>query len=388
VNQPHARSSAPLRKRLAEGYERFEDDSLPTLGLEEELVLLDPDRLVPVDAIERALALLDGHVDAKPDLRACQLELLTRPCAAAADVARELAAARAAVVAALGGELRLAGAGTTPTGDSNPAVTDLPRYRRVAADFPGLAARATPNGLHVHVGLGGRDRALAVYNATRSYLPELAALAANSPILYGEDTGLASKRLDVLRDWRTAAPPSFASWEQLTDFVAWGRRSGLIPDPSFLWWDLRLNPAHGTLEFRIADTQTEVADAGALAAVCQCLVVHLCERFDGGERLPAPEAQRISENRWRATRLGVDATLVDLDSGEPVAARAALLALLERLEPYAATLGCGASLAVARRLAEANGAVRQRAVVRERGIDALAPWLVETTERGAAAPPP
>ena len=131
-----------------------------------------------------------------------------------------------------------------------------------------------------------------------------------------------------------------------------------------------------------------MADAGALAAVCQCLVVHLCERFDGGERLPAQEVQRISENRWRATRLGVDATLVDLDTGEPVAARAALLALLERLEPYAATLGCGASLAVARRLAEANGAIRQRAVVHERGIDALAPWLVESTERGAAAPQP
>ena len=102
---------------------------------------------------------------------------------------------------------------------------------------------------------------------------------------------------------------------------------------------------------------------------------------------PAHEAQRISENRWRATQDGVRATFADLDTGEPVAARAAALALLDRLERYAATLGCGAGLAVARRLAEANGAVRQRAVVRERGMDALAPWLVERTERGAAAVP-
>ena len=388
MSPPHAPSSAPLGKRLAEGYERFEDDSLPTLGLEEELVLLDPDRLVPVDAIERALRLLDGHVEAKPNLRACQLELVTRPFASVAEVARDLAAARAAAAAALGGELRLAGAGTTPTGEANPAVTELPRYRRVVGEFPGFATRATPNGLHVHVGLGGRDRALAVYNAARSYLPELAALAANSPILGGEDTGLASKRLDVLRDWRSATPPSFGTWTELTDFVAWGRRSGVIRDPSYLWWDLRLNQVHGTLEFRIADTQTEVADTAALAAICQCLVVHLCERFDGGEPLPAHGTQRILENRWRATCLGVHATFGDLDTGEPVAAQAAVVELLERLEPYAATLGCGPSLAVAKRLAEANGADRQRAVARERGMDALAPWLVERTERAAAAPPP
>ena len=310
MSQPHAPSSAPLRRRLAEGYERFEDDSLPTLGLEEELVLLDPDRLVPVDAIERALELLDGHVEAKPDLRACQLELVTRPFVAAADVARGLVSVRPPPLP------RSAASCASPPPAQPPPATRArasPTCRatgRSRGEFPGYATRGTPNGLHVHVGLGGRDRALAVYNAARSYLPELAALAANSPILYGADTGLASKRLDVLgrlaqrhatlvrlvdaaHGLRGVGPPQRPDPGPLLPLV------GSAPEPRHTGrsssGSRTRRPRWPTPErWRPSASAWSCTSPSASTAASGC-TVH--------------EAQRISENRWRATQDGVRATL-------------------------------------------------------------------------------
>src|SRR5204862_6753557 len=118
--------------------------------------------------------------------------------------------------------------------------------------------------------------ALAVYNAARSYLPELAALTANSPFFEGCDSGLASARLKLTEDLpRSGIPPAFASWRQLAEFAAWGARAGLFADLAYLWWDLRPRPDHGTLEFRIADVQTRLEEAATVAAFCQALVATL-----------------------------------------------------------------------------------------------------------------
>jgi carboxylate-amine ligase len=359
----------------------FTGDGLPTIGLEEELILVAPETFEPVDAIELVLAALpDERFQA--EFRASQVEIVTPPCLTVADLASELAHARRSLVEALEGQVRLLGAGTHPTSIRPVAVTDRPRYRQIEADYPWIARRGLPSGLHVHVGVGGPDEALAVYNAVRSHLPEVAALAANSPFFEGADSGLASSRLKIADDQpRSGIPPAFRSWRALAEFVDWGSKGERFRDSSYLWWDLRPRPDFGTLEFRVADTQTSVEHAAAIAAIWQSLVASLRARFRAGARLPAHPTHVVNENRWHALRGGLECTLVDPDTGEIEPARNRIGRLLLELEPYAAELGCETELCVAWEMLNVNGAGYQREVVSSRGFHALLHRLVMRTER-------
>ena len=177
--------------------------------------------------------------------------------------------------------------------------------------------------LQVHVAPGSADAALAVYNALRSYLPDIAALAANAPFLAGADTGLASVRPSIgLLLPRQGVPPVIESWDEFAQALDWGSRGDTF-DRSAWWWELRPHVTHGTLELRVPDAQTTVDDAAAVAALGQCLVAWLCERHDAGEQLPVAPSWRIAENRWFAARDGAEARLVDLETGEPVLAERA-----------------------------------------------------------------
>jgi carboxylate-amine ligase len=211
------------------------------------------------------------------------------------------------------------------------------------------------------VAVGGHARTLAVYNALRAHLPELAALAANAPYYAGEDIGLASVRpkiCDLLP--RQGVPPAFASWDELAAGLAWGEAAGALPVPGRWWWELRPHPQHGTLELRVPDAQATVADAAAVAAFAHALVAWLAARHDGGD-LPAPAPTwRIEENRWQACRHGLDGLLADLVTGEPLPARERLAERLGQLGSVAGALGCARELERARELLQANGAERLR----------------------------
>jgi carboxylate-amine ligase len=373
---------------LAAAYERgYTQGDLLTLGIEEELILVDPVDYAPIDAIELVLgAVRDPRVTA--EFRAAQVELVTPVGLTVGALRTELAAARAAMVDALGGEVRLLAAGTHPTSTGPAQFTDRPRYRRIAAEHPWVLRRGLPSGLHVHVGFGDADEALAVYNAARGYLPELAALSANSPFFEGSDAQLASTRLKLVEDHpRSGIPPAFGSWRQLAEFVSWGAAGGHFADVTYLWWDLRLRPDLGTLEFRIADAQTSLDHVAAIAAVVQCLVSSLRLRLRAGERLPTHPSHVVNENRWRAVRDGLDGELVDLVTGEAVPTRGRTAALLLELEPYAAELGCSAELELAWPMLVRNGARRQRNVVATRGLDGLLAWLANETEQAGHASP-
>jgi carboxylate-amine ligase len=236
----------------------------------------------------------------------------------------------------------------------------------------------------VHVAVPGADRALAVFNAARSFLPEITALAANSPFVDGSDSRLASSRGKfTLAVHRAGVPPEFESWERFVEFVEWGRRGGLLPDASHLWWDLRPHPRFGTLELRSADAQTRLADAVAIAAVYQALLVWLSDRFDTGERLPVHDTCRIAENVWRATRYGTRGWMVDHESGEPEETRARVSGLLETLEPAAQRLGTTWALLTAQTLVADNGADRQRYVAERDGLTGLVRWLADETVSSA-----
>jgi carboxylate-amine ligase len=232
------------------------------------------------------------------------------------------------------------------------------------------------------VAVGGAERSLAVYNALRSFLPELAALAANAPYYEGADTGLASMRpkLSELLP-RQGVPPAFASWDAFAEALRWGAASGAVPEPRRWWWELRPHPAYGTLEVRVPDSQARLDDAWAVAAMVLSLTAWLAARFDAGD-LPEPVASwRIEENRWSACRDGVAGTLADLVTGERVSTRERLLWLLDRVAPWGETEG----LARARSLVGCNGAMRQRAAGSPR---AAAGWLADVyAARGPGTDP-
>jgi carboxylate-amine ligase len=336
----------------------FDAPAPATVGLEEEAMLLDARTL---DLTPRALEVLDqldGDERFKPELPAAQLEIVVAPARTVGEAVAGLAAGRADLLAAIGDELRLACAGLHPFATTEGALNTGLRYDAIAEEYGMVARRQLVFALQVHVAIRGADRALAVYNAARSYLPEIAALAANAPFHGGRDTGMASARPLVGENLpRQGVPPAMASWEAFAaafDFVSWGG-GGLW------WWELRPHERHGTLELRVPDAQTTVAHAAAIAATGQCVLVWLAERVDAGETLAVHDTWRIEENRWSATRWGVAGDMRDLDSGEREPTRSRLHRLLDQLAPVAERLGCASELQAAHDLAEANGAMRLRA---------------------------
>src|SRR3954468_8115565 len=273
-----------------------------TVGLEEELMLLDGETL---DLAPRAPDVMDAVGDDprfKPELPLAQLEIVTPPAASVPEAMAAVAGARRDLAAAAANRgLRLGGAGVhpfaAPAGELNPAE----RYERTRSEYAWVARRQLVFGFQIHVAVRPADRALAVYNALRSYLPELAALAANAPWYAGEDTGLASVRPKLSETLpRQGVPPAVASWEELEAGLAWGMASGTVPEPRIWWWELRLHPTYGTLEIRVPDTQATVADSSGIAAVAHALVHHLAARADAADLPPAAPTWRIEENRWAA----------------------------------------------------------------------------------------
>jgi carboxylate-amine ligase len=370
-------TGSPLRRA-------FEDVSDLTVGAEEELLLLDPVTLEPAPAAEWLLAEI-GESWAHPELWSAQIELVSGAGESPADAVGDLRAARTRLLDVLAGRLRIAGLGTHPL--ALPAEDFHPgeRYEAIV-DRHRLGARlgALASGLHVHVAVAGADRALAVYDAMRVYAPLFTALAANAPFVGGQDSGLATVR-PMLADAlpHQGVGPPLASWTALEELLEWGRRTGAIPDAAQLWWECRLNLRHGTIELRAPDTQGSLDDTLGLVALAHALVADLCERLDGGERLPASDTMPIQENRWRAMRFGMEAELIDLAGDRPVSAREAVAEVLERVARHAAP----AALDRVRVRAARDEPGEHRALARTAGPAAIAGLAADTTEAAAGMTP-
>ena len=366
-------SGAPSAERLRAVLDR---PGNPTVGIEEELMVLDAETLDLAPRADELLSLLDDGPRFKPELPASQIELVTTPARTVGEAAAQLAEGRRVLGEAAEGRLRLAAAGAHPFAGEEGALSTAARYRRTREEYSWAARRQLVFGLHVHVRVSGTERALAVYNAMRSYLPELGALAANAPFHGGRYTGLASIRPKISEMLpRQGVPPRLGSIDELAGALEWGARSGAFPEARLWWWELRLHPLHGTVEVRVPDQQTTVGETAAVAAVAHCLVAWLAARHDGGEQLASHPSWRIEENRWSACRHGLEGTLADLDTGEPLPARERLAALLGELEATAAALDCRAELAAARQHAGAIGAERQRAAAPRGDAREVARWL-------------
>jgi carboxylate-amine ligase len=355
-----------------------------TVGVEEELMLVDTETLELAPAVDEVMGVLGSDERFARELRPSQIEIVSRVCTTAADACRELSSARRELVVAVDGRYRLLASGTHPFSTAWGQITEGARYSQIADEYTWAAQRSLACGLHVHVAVDGPERALAVHNALRSYLPELAALGANSAFFEGADTGMASIRPKLNEAFpRSGIPPAFTTWEQLVRFVEWGRTGGLFPDSTHFWWDMRPHLVHGTIEIRVADTQTRLEAAAAIVALIQALVASLAERYDDGEELPVHETFWITENAWRAHRYGLRGWLVDLDTGVAEPTRDRIASLIDDLEPYADRFGSTDQFSDARALLAGGGSDRQRYVFAREGMTGLTRWMVDETEESA-----
>src|SRR3954452_578944 len=231
--------------------------------------------------------------------------------------------------------MRIAAAGVHPFAAGEGVLNSGPRYDHMPAADGYIAHRQLGASLQVHVAVGGAERTLAVYNSLRSFLPEIAALAANAAWYEGRDSGMASVRplLCALLP-RQGMPPAIATWDDFAATLAWGRGAGVMPDPGFWWWELRPHVTHGTLEVRVPDSQATIEDAAGIAAFVHCLVVWLSARYARADGLPVHDSWRIEENRWSAARSGLDGQIADLETAEPISTRTRIETRMEELAPY------------------------------------------------------
>jgi carboxylate-amine ligase len=352
-----------------------------TVGVEEEVMLLDPHTMALASRIDDVLPALSEELAgrASAETHGSALEVATHPHATVGGAVRELASLRgrlATDLARLG--LCAAVAGTHPFAEWDEIeISPGARYQSIYASMRELARREPTFALHVHIALPGAEAGARALTGLRAHLPVLLALSGNSPFWQGRLTGLASTRTPVFGGFpRVGIPRAFADYAEYVETVDLMLRCGAFPEPTFLWWDVRLQPALGTLEVRVMDAQTGVSDVAALVALAQCLVrLEATEGHADPVLVGAPEV--LDENRFLAARDGMAAELLDPRAGCRVPVELWLEGLVEACLPHAEALGCAAELMGVPALAAAPGAVRQRALANVRQGERIGDGLAD-----------
>lgn len=363
-------------------HETFESSTDFTIGLEEEFALLDPETLDLVPLFEQLYeaALADPILadSAAGELISSEIEIRSGR-AENFRQAIELQEERRARLVSLAAEqgIALATMGVHPWADyREQEIIDTPHYRRVRDELQWVARRNNTWSMHLHMGIRGADRAIAVCDHLRELLPLLLALSANSPYLEGEDTGLDSVRTQIFTRTfpRCGVPEAFGDWRSYADFIDLLRRTGSIVESTQLWWSVRPHHAFGTVELRVCDAQPTGARSTAMAAVIAATIAQVALDYDrygyaggGGEAPFGPGAgaplkgREIEENFWRAIRYGLTGSMVDFRTGSTVATAE----LVERLVAWTAP-AC-AKLGIELEIPARNAATEFRARVEEAG---------------------
>jgi carboxylate-amine ligase len=361
----------------------FAQSAQSTLGVEWELALVDRynGELVSVaDEVLRGVSANhpelqddDEHPHIKQELLLNTVELVTGICTtvdeAKEDLARSLAAVRE-VTDPMGVELFCAGSHpfSAPRAQQ---VTDRERYAKLIDRTQWWGRQMVIYGVHVHVGLDSRDKALPVVDGLTNYFPHFQALSASSPFWGGEDTGYASQRALMFQQLPTAGLPfHFDDWRGYESYVQDMFTTGVIDAVSEIRWDIRPVGNLGTVEMRVCDGLSTLQDVGAVAALTQCLVHEFSQTLDAGGSIPTMQPWHIQENKWRAARYGLDAIIILDAEGNEQLVTEHLVEVLDRLEPIAAKLGCSSELAdVEAILQRGAGYQRQRRIAEEHDGD-------------------
>jgi carboxylate-amine ligase len=335
-----------------------------TLGIEEELMIVDAETLDLVNSIETLLEEVPETIgDVKPELMESVLEIATTPVrntAEAGDQLRQLRRVTNQTAEARG--LTLGAAGTHPFAMwEDQRIVARTRYRDLVAALRFVARQELIFGVHVHVGIDDPDKAIHVANGMRVHIPLLLALSCNSPFWRADATGLLSTRTPIFRAFpRVGIPPTYKDWDDYQKQVGFMIESRVIDDYTYLWYDVRPHPNLGTVEIRVADAQTRVEHTLAIAALIQAMVKEIAEHFEAGKRLSRYPHEMIDENKWLAARHGLEGNLVDLPKKDRVPTADLARRVLDRVREHAQDLGSEDELeGITDILERGNGASRQ-----------------------------
>lgn len=361
--------------------------SHPTVGVEEEFLLVDPHTGEPVARNAAVARRAAAHgVELQLELTTCQVETATSVTHTAEQLRSELTGLRRIAAAAADDEgARLLAVGLPPTVPHEFPITDKPRYREIAEQFGMIAHEQGICGCHVHVGVPDREAAIRVSNRLRPWLPLLLALTANSAIYRNTDTGYASWRSVLWQRWPSAGPPPhFDSVDDYDAVVRMLLDGGAMRDDGMVYWDVRPSADFPTIEVRVADVPATVAETVLLASIVRGAVMTALESERRGDALPALTPHALRAAYWKSARDGLAGRSIDLDSHAPVPTVDLLDGLVDHLRPALQAVGdydmVRAELA---RVAEqGNGAMRQRRAWQRRHdiADVLAEATAATLE--------
>jgi carboxylate-amine ligase len=352
--------------------ETFDASADFTIGLEEEFAIVDPQTLELEHRFDdlNAACLADEILaeSVAGELIASEIEIRSGRCenfAEALERQRERRARLFALSSGMG--LGLAAMGTHPWANYlDQKIIDTPHYRRLRHDLGWVAQRNNTWSLHVHMGIRGADRAIAVCDWLRELLPLLLAASANSPFLDRRDSGLHSVRTEIFTRTfpRCGVPECFRTWDEYAEFVLGLERVGSVVESTQLWWSVRPHHLFGTVEVRICDAQTRGDEGFAIAGLISACIAQSALDYDehGYDGAGSPlRGREIEENLWRAIRYGMDSEMIDFRRGETRPARSVLEAIIAWTAPAREQLGIEVALP------EANGAQRSRAALEAGG---------------------
>lgn len=383
VASPPQNASPELKKMTTT---RRSPDHIFTLGIEEELQIIDPETRALRSHIQQILA--DGKMilkeQVKPELHQSMVELGTEVCNDARAARTQVVNLRTELARlATRDGLKIASAGTHPFSHwMDQLITVHERYTTIVKDMQQVARVCLTFGLHVHVGIPDREEAIDIMNQARYFLPHLYALSVNSPFWLGQNTGLKAYRQMIFeRLPRTGIPDAFQSLSEYEDYLKLLVVTNCIDNPKKIWWDVRLHPFFNTIEFRICDAQSRVDDTIALAALMQAIVFKLQKLRRVNVTFRNYPKRLIDENRWRAGRYGLDGKLIDFGRKCEIDERDLLHEMLEFVSVEVEELGNEAEIAhIERIIDEGTGADRQLMVwERTQDMNAVVDQIVAET---------
>ena len=370
-----------------------------TVGAEWELALVERRTGELASVAERILSEvcepgMDEHPKVKQELLLNTVEIITGVCDTVAEIAEDLTESLELVrkvTDPLGVELFCAG--THPFAAwYQQKVTNKERYAKLIERTQWWGRQMLIYGVHIHVGIEHKAKALPILDGLLNYAPHLQALSASSPWWGGEDTGYASNRALMFQQLPTAGLPfQFAEWAEFESYVEDMFITGVIDDITEIRWDIRPSPRLGTVEQRVCDGVPTLEEVTAIAALTQCLVEDLSTRLDNGEEIPTMPPWHVQENKWRAARYGMEAIVILNAAGDEKLVTESLVELLNQLEPTARKLRCENELAGVETILRYGASYqRQRAVAREHNgsLKAVVASLIAEMREGIAKDEP
>ncbi|MGB6093670.1 MAG: carboxylate-amine ligase [Moheibacter sp.] len=365
------------------------DDHIFTLGVEEEFQIIDAKTR---DLVSHVSKIIEGgkatlNESLKHEMHESVVEMETGICNNISEVREELTSLRRRLVKVAHEQgLRIAGGGTHPFSDwQKNNITPKERYDKIVSDMGDVARGNLIFGLHVHVGIPDREEGIRIQNVMRYFLPHIYALSTNSPFWIGRNTGFKSFRQEIFAKFpRTGIPSYFGSVAEFDAYVNLLVKTGTIDNAKKIWWDLRVHPFYPTIEFRICDMPMTIDETVCLAAIMQSLVAKIYKMHRQNISFRSYRRLLLTENKWRASKDGVDAMLIDFGKEKEVPFKILLEELLGFIDDVVDELGCRKEVEYAREIMKnGSGADRQLAVYNKtKSLKKVVDYMIFETEKG------